>query len=679
MTRCPYLIRRGATYHFRVRTPLRLRPLLGRLELSRSLKTGVLVEARRRCLRMLGLTDELWSALHPAMTPEEAKVLVEAWLTAKLEGDADVRDLPRRPVHDTVMFRRTDPWRPDEVVETLSEAELRERFFRYCADQTALPEGCEFGHKLGPQGIARRNFSKLTEAAELNRRMDDDVIARPVLLAWLEAQGVAADEAAPEFRMATRFMLKALADLQQATAARDAGHWYRYGAPDPAAGVYPGMREAPPTTPSEPAYPQAASPAFTLKPRPFTPEPPQAPYSSWADAPAATRRESPATPQGEERVRFSKAVAEALLEIARTEEQRNMRKEEYAKAVEMFMGWLDRDPYLDEVNARLAGRYKVELTYYPKNASTRRAYRDLTIAERFAAARAAAEPTRLDPATINSNYLTPLRRIFDWMKTAGTGPDINPFAEIRAHKPKRVDPNTKRRDFTDRETAALLALPLFTGSKGHRWKPLYKPGRVRVSDWRFWVPLICLFSGMRLNEACALAVADIKEEDGVPYMHVRDEIEGQNAKSDAARRKAPIHRALLAAGFLDFVAKMRSSGHERLFHDLVVNEDGYVSDVPQKFFVHVIQRAVDPDTDEPGKLVFHSTRHTVISKLRNLNCREDISTEIVGHEKEGTHGKYGSVAVRTLKAWVDQIEYPGVDLDALKQPYSTWREPEPVG
>ena len=321
----------------------------------------------------------------------------------------------------------------------------------------------------------------------------------------------------------------------------------------------------------------------------------------------------------------------------------------------------------------MVGRYKTDLTYYPKNAAQRQPYRDLPIKARFAAARKLDERRLLEPTTINSKYLTPLRRIFDWLKAAGRGPDSNPFAEIRAYRPKRADRKNKRRDFTDAEAAAMLALPLFTGSKGYKLKPLYLPGRVRVSDWRFWVPLICLYSGMRLNEACALGVADIKEQDGLPFMHVRDLLEGQNTKSEASWRKVPIHRVLLQAGLLDFVGKARTTRHPRLFSDLEVNADGYVSDIPQKFFVHIVARAVDPDYDEPGKLTFHSSRHTVITKLRSLNCREDISTEIVGHEKEGVHASYGSVALKTTTDWVNQIAYEGVNLDALRQPYSTWQ------
>jgi integrase len=661
MNRSPYLVRRGSTYYFRVRTPVDLRATLGRAELSRSLRTATLAEARRRSVVMLSLTDRLWSALHPAMTPEDAKPLVDQWLTARLEEDADIRDLPRRPEHATVAFRRGQAGAPDTLVATYNAEEARQRMMRHFSGAELVPEDWEFRHALGPQGIARHTFSRLTERAELNRQEDDDRIARPALQGWLRTQGVAAEEGSQGFRAGVRFMLKAQVDLAEAVAARDAAHWYRWGGPDPARPYYPDASlPAAAPAPSGPTPPVVHQAAAAPKVAPSPPEPPQAPEGGAEGA--------------DERIRFSVAAAEALREIARTEKQRNMRKAEYAKAVELFSTWLGADPYLDEIGSRQAGRYKVDLTYYPKNATKRKIYRAMSMPERIAHARAIGETGLMEPVTINTKYLTPLRRIFAWLIESGRGLSANPFQGVHAASRTHSDPDAERREFTDGEVAALLAQPVFTGSRGAKYKPLYQPGRVRVSDWRFWVPLISLYSGMRLNEACALAVADIKDQDGVPYMHVRDQIEGQNAKSNAARRKVPIHRELLAAGFLDFVEQARRKRAVRLFPDLQVNENGYVSDRPSKFFLQIINRARDPKVDEPGKLVFHSTRHTVVGKLRSLDCREDISTEIVGHEKAGTHARYGKVAMLTLQRWVNAITYEGVDMGRVKQPYSTWRD-----
>ena len=177
-----------------------------------------------------------------------------------------------------------------------------------------------------------------------------------------------------------------------------------------------------------------------------------------------------------------------------------------------------------------------------------------------------------------------------------------------------------------------------------------------------------MFSGMRLNEACGLALADFKSESGIDYIHVRDVLEGQSLKSDAARRKVPVHKELVELGLIMWVEKLRATGNMRLFDDLEQDSRGYLSGVPSKFFAHVIARIVDPAPEEPGVLVFHSMRHTVISRLRAADVRMDVAKSILGHEQNETHGGYGKSDVATLKASVDKIVYEGLDLDPCRLP-----------
>ncbi|MDQ8027132.1 MAG: hypothetical protein REJ23_00275, partial [Brevundimonas sp.] len=101
---------------------------------------------------------------------------------------------------------------------------------------------------------------------------------------------------------------------------------------------------------------------------------------------------------------------------------------------------------------------------------------------------------------------------------------------------------------------------------------------------------------------------------------------------------------------------------------LKLDSNGYYSDAPSKFFAKVIARIVDQDPDEPGKLVFHSTRHTATSRLRAADVRKDVAEEIIGHESTDTHSGYGKVDIPTLKAAVDKIVYPGLDLSAVRFP-----------
>ena len=188
---------------------------------------------------------------------------------------------------------------------------------------------------------------------------------------------------------------------------------------------------------------------------------------------------------------------------------------------------------------------------------------------------------------------------------------------------------------------------------------------MKIDDWRFWVPLIGLFSGMRLNEACGLAVADVKKAEGVTFFHVRDEIEGQSLKSVAARRKVPVHDVLVQVGFLTFVDGQREAGRVRLFEDLHEDASGYFSGIPSKFFGRLIDRIKEEQPDDPGKLVFHSTRHTVTTRLRAADVRMDVAKELIGHEQGEVHAGYGHFPLPLLRDTVNKIVYPGVNLSNI--------------
>lgn len=179
------------------------------------------------------------------------------------------------------------------------------------------------------------------------------------------------------------------------------------------------------------------------------------------------------------------------------------------------------------------------------------------------------------------------------------------------------------------------------------------------------MPLICFFSGIRLKEACARAIADMKEEEGVTFFHVRDEQEGQSLKANASRRKVPLHRHLIDLWLIDQVRRWKADGQTRLFPELEADSKGYYSHGPSRLFNGWARRIVDDDPDDPGKLVFHSTRHTVLTRLRAADVREDVSHELVGHEPGTVHANYGKVDVPTLKRAVDKIDYPKLDLSKL--------------
>jgi hypothetical protein len=61
---------------------------------------------------------------------------------------------------------------------------------------------------------------------------------------------------------------------------------------------------------------------------------------------------------------------------------------------------------------------------------------------------------------------------------------------------------------------------------------------------RFWVSLISLFSGMRLNEICALDTADLQIVDKVPCFLIRETAD-KSIKTNASERYVPAHQRLI--------------------------------------------------------------------------------------------------------------------------------------
>lgn len=80
----------------------------------------------------------------------------------------------------------------------------------------------------------------------------------------------------------------------------------------------------------------------------------------------------------------------------------------------------------------------------------------------------------------------------------------------------------------------------------------------RLSNWmpyKFFIPALALFHGLRMNEACQLQLEDIVQVDGMPCIRV--ESSGKTV-GDTKSRTIPIHSVILQLGFLKFIEEVKS-------------------------------------------------------------------------------------------------------------------------
>lgn len=73
----------------------------------------------------------------------------------------------------------------------------------------------------------------------------------------------------------------------------------------------------------------------------------------------------------------------------------------------------------------------------------------------------------------------------------------------------------------------------------------------------FWICMIALFTGARLNVATTLQYGDVFEKDKLKCLYFRSNHAIKHLKTDASERIVPIHKQLLDLGFWDYVDRRK--------------------------------------------------------------------------------------------------------------------------
>jgi integrase len=306
-------------------------------------------------------------------------------------------------------------------------------------------------------------------------------------------------------------------------------------------------------------------------------------------------------------------------------------------------------------------RAQAVLMRMPKNAAQR--YPGLTAQQ--AADAAQRDGVALLHANSIVNHLEFLASVFSWgaREKLLRLPDGNPAEGLNGATSKTMTAwvGEKRRPFTTDELHKIFSAPLYTGCQddGAGW---HRVGLNHPRRGRFWVPLLGLFAGLRLNEACQLSPDDVAVVDDVPVLLIRANAEGQRLKTSAANRRVPIHQELLRIGFLQLVARSRTAGEMRLFPELTVGKLGNLSDPFSKWFARFLEKA---GVTSPGA-VFHSFRHGFRDRMREAGVPSEVVDALGGWTTPGQAAAYGGgFSVPTLRRYISEISYPGLDLSHL--------------
>jgi integrase len=225
---------------------------------------------------------------------------------------------------------------------------------------------------------------------------------------------------------------------------------------------------------------------------------------------------------------------------------------------------------------------------------------------------------------------------------------------------------TPRRSLADDEVGQLFASDLFLRPER------LLDRRTKVSDLTlYWIFLLGLTSGARIEEIGQAHRRDVMRRDGVLYIDITDyvsadvgeaDLHEKSLKNEGSRRVIPIHDRVLELGFERYVDALEKAGQELLFIDLDPNMFGKVTQEASRR----ANRHIDAVVSDDPRIAFHSLRHRFKDLGREAEIQERILDQLCGHAPTSVGGRYGSgVGLASLKRNLAKIAFDAVGWDPI--------------
>lgn len=261
----------------------------------------------------------------------------------------------------------------------------------------------------------------------------------------------------------------------------------------------------------------------------------------------------------------------------------------------------------------------------PSNAGKK--YRGLDARQAIEAGKASKAAT-LMPATVN-DYFQWTRSMWLWMVDA----DFTHENPATPRILKAIEDDADRMEpFTDGQLQALF-------------KVLAKERTASPAMW--YVPLLMLYGGLRLEEAAQLRPQDIREHEGVWVVDVNEDAGA--LKTENAARLVPLHSAI-REGVVDFARKATGGNLWGLTEDASGRFSGALS--------QYLNRRIDAHVTDDKRFNAYSLRRTFATRLKYADVQEFAISELMGHAVQslatGTYGKKLDVA--RLRDAVEKLE-----------------------
>ena len=240
------------------------------------------------------------------------------------------------------------------------------------------------------------------------------------------------------------------------------------------------------------------------------------------------------------------------------------------------------------------------------------------------------------PANIKMK-LSRLRTLLQWAADNGQAPSNSAHGvSIKDTEAAR----NKRKPFDLASLNAIFGSPVYASGE--------RPTQGR-GEAAYWLPLLALFTGARLEELGQLRTDDVVrltfpdtdgEDQAAWFLRItEDGNDGLKLKNAASERLVPLHPELERLGFVRHALDMKEQKRARIFHELRPGAYGRLTAKWGQWFSRY-RRDVCGVTDR--RMVFHSFRHTFKDYARHADVAEGVQRGIMGHSGEDAADDYGS-------------------------------------
>lgn len=269
-----------------------------------------------------------------------------------------------------------------------------------------------------------------------------------------------------------------------------------------------------------------------------------------------------------------------------------------------------------------------------------------------------AEATKPLSAATQEKYFRFFKSILKWGVDEGRL-EAMPGAGIKlASAPKSAEPG--RVPYSAAQLQTIFTSPLFTGCESATLTRRHLPGAKVIKDGWYWLPLVALYTGMRIGEVVQLLTSDVKTEGGITYFHIaKTEGDGKRLKTASSTRRIPVPQVLFDLGLGKVIDKHKTG---RLFPEIPMPTGTHPSRTATQWWTRYGRAA----GFHAPKTTFHSFRHCFVDALRDAEVPDFIAKVLTGHKDGSVHEGYGSgPSLATLKAAIDKVAFSAIDVAKL--------------